>query len=312
MMKDLNEVVVFAHVASELSFTRAAAVLGLPKSSVSDRIARLEARLGVRLLERTTRLLRLTPAGEAYYARVSRLMSELDDADAEIADSQQAPRGVLRVASPLTFAQLFLDEVIHEYLGLYPDVSVDLIAEDRAFKVIEEGLDLAVHVAGPLGAQLVARRLGVVEAWCVAAPSYLEAHGTPSEPSELSSHTCISGGFLRDPRWTFHRGDATVVVDVALRYMVTSIELAHRAVLRGDGIAISPGALSANDVTAGRLVRLFEDWSTSERVVSLVYPSRQHQAVRTRAFIDLVVERFNALKKRANSAGRDGVHSLVR
>lgn len=300
-MHDFNEIAIFAKVAQELSFTRAAQNLGIPKSTVSERVARLEARLGVRLLERTTRSLRLTPSGEAYHARVLRILKDLDEADTEIVASHHLPTGTLRLASPLVFAQLFLDDVVHEYLIRHPNVVVDMVVEDRPFDVIAENLDLAVHVVGPIDAHLVARKLGAVERWCVAAPSFLEGKTLPTDPLGLAGHDCIVGGFHRGTRWTFHRGDATVAVDVRARLGITSLELAHRAAVRGGGITISPSALCLEDVAAGRLVRLLADWTPEERTVSIVYPSQRHLAARVRSFIDLVVERWGDFKDLARS-----------
>jgi DNA-binding transcriptional LysR family regulator len=302
-MNDLNDVMVFARVAREQSFTRAARSLGLPKSTVSERVARLEARLGVRLLERTTRTLRLTEAGAGYYDRVARLAQDLDEADRAVAAAHHAPRGLLRVASPLLFAQAFLADVVADYLGRYPEVRVELVAADRPFDLVEEGFDLGVHVLGPVDAALAARKLGAGERWCVAAPSYLAARGAPREPADLAAHDAIVAGSALAGPWSFRRKGAVANVTVAPRYTVTSVELAARATLRGLGVAVLPSFLCAGAVGDGGLVRLFDDWSAGETSVYLVYPSNRHLSARVRAFADLVVERTSYFPSRGFRAG---------
>jgi len=291
-MTDLNDVVVFARVARERSFTKAAQTLGMPKSTVSERVARLEARLGVRLLERTTRSLRLTPSGAAYFGRVARIVQELDDAEAAVTAEHAMPRGLLRVGSPLLFAQVFLADVVSEYLGRFPDVQVELVVADRAFDVLEEGLDVAVHVLGAMDAQHVARKLGIGERQCVASPSYVALRGTPETPADLAEHDCLVSGPSRQLTWTFDRAGASHAVAIVARYAVSSMELVHRAAIDGHGIAVLPSFLCANDLERGKLVPVLAGWSPGEVSVHLVYPSSRHLSARVRAFVDLVVERL--------------------
>lgn len=289
---DLNDVMVFARVARERSFTRAAESLGMPKSTVSERVARLEARLGVRLLERTTRSLRLTASGTAYFARVSRIAHELEEADAAVTADHKTARGLLRVASPLLFAQVFLADVVSEYLARFPEVQVELVVADRAFDVVAEDLDVAVHVLGGMDAQVVARKLGIGERQCVASPSYLAVRGTPQSPHDLADHDCLAAGPSRQVVWAFDRDGGTHAVSLVARYAVSSVELVHRAAVAGHGITVLPSFLCASDVAAGQLVRVLDAWSPGEVAVHLVYPSHRHLSARVRTFVDLVVERL--------------------
>jgi DNA-binding transcriptional LysR family regulator len=291
-MADLNDVVVFARVARERSFTKAANALGMPKSTVSERVARLEAKLGVRLLERTTRSLRLTASGTAYFARIARIVQELEDAEVAVSAAHKMPRGLLRVASPLLFAQVFLADVVSEYLTRFPEVQVELVVADRAFDLLEEGFDVAVHVIGGMDAQIVARKLGIGGRVCVASPGYVAARGTPKEPDELTGHDCLVSGSTRGVTWGFERDGASHAVAVLARYAVSSVELAHRAALAGHGITVLPSFLCDKDLAAGRLVRVLTDWSPGEVQVHFVYPSHRHLSARVRAFVDLVVERL--------------------
>ncbi|CAN5904189.1 LysR family transcriptional regulator [soil metagenome] len=298
-MMDLNDIAVFARVARERSFTRAAKSLGMPKSTVSERVARLEAKLGVRLLERTTRSLRLTVSGEAYFARVVRVVQELEEAEAAVTAAHKLPRGVLRVASPLLFAQVFLADVVSEYLTRFPEVHVELIAADRSFDILEEKLDVAVHVLGAMDAQHVARKLAIGDRYCIASADYAERRGLPATPSDLVDHACIVMGASRAATWTFEADGHTRAVAVLGRYAVTSIELVYRATLAGHGIAVVPAFLCAHDLAAGRLVRVLPSWSSGEVSIHLVYPSHRHLPARVRTFVDLVVERLPTFPLRA-------------
>jgi DNA-binding transcriptional LysR family regulator len=270
----------------------------MPKSTVSERVARLEASLGVRLLERTTRSLRLTASGTAYFARVSRIVQELEDAEAAVTAAHKTPRGLLRVASPLLFAQVFLADVVSEYLTRFPLVQVELVVADRAFDVIEEGFDVAVHVLGAMDAQVVARKLGIGERFCVASPAYVAARGAPVNPTELAEHDCLVTGPMRQVTWAFEKDGAAHGVSVVARYAVSSVELVHRAALAGHGVAVLPSFLVANDLAASKLVRVLEGWSPGEVAVHLLYPSHRHLSARVRAFVDLVVERLPTFPSR--------------
>jgi DNA-binding transcriptional LysR family regulator len=291
-MSDLNDVMVFARVARERSFTKAALALGMPKSTVSERVARLEARLGVRLLERTTRSLRLTASGTAYFGRVSRIAQELEEADAAVTAAHQTARGLLRVASPLLFAQVFLADVVSEYLTRFPEVQIELVVADRAFDVVAEDLDVAVHVLGVMDAQVVARKLGIGDRHCVASPAYVARRGAPESPNDLVDHDCLVAGPTRQVVWAFDKDGGTHAVSLLARYCVSSVELVHRAALDGHGVTVLPAFLCANALATRKLVRVLDTWSPGEVSVHLVYPSHRHLSARVRAFVDLVVERL--------------------
>jgi DNA-binding transcriptional LysR family regulator len=291
-MADLNDIAVFAAVAREKSFTKAARALKMPKSTVSERVARLEGTLGVRLLERTTRSLRLTASGAAYFGRVGRVVQELEEAEAAVTAAHKTPRGVLRVGSPLLFAQSFLSDVVADYLARFPEVHVELVVGDRTFDVLEESLDVAIHVTGPMDAQLVARKLGIGDRVCVASAAFVREHGQPSVPADLANFPCLVNGQSRHVTWTFEREGDVHAVGVVARYAVTSMELLFRAALADLGFAVLPAFLCATDIANGTLVRVLEDWSAGDITIHLVYPSHRHLAARVRAFVDLVIERL--------------------
>lgn len=288
---NLNDVMVFIQVARLQSFTLAATNLELPKSTVSERIARLEKRLGARLLERSTRSLRLTETGAAYLARVEGLVHDLEDADREVSEAHRANRGVLRVGSPLLFAQAFLSDLVAEYLDRYPDIEVELILADRGFDPLAENLDVAIHITGPIGPDMVARKLGMGERVCVASPEYVAARGAPTKPADLAEHACLVAGPSRKVKWEFRRRTTVESVAITARYAVTSVELVYRAALRGLGVAVLPAFLCVDALADGRLVGLLDDYSAGETVVQIVYASNRHLSARARAFADHLIER---------------------
>src|SRR5882672_12732054 len=186
---DLNEILVFARVVQAGSFTMAAAQLGMPKSTVSRKVSELEERLRARLLQRTTRKLSLTDAGRTYYDYSARIVGEIEDAERAVSSLQQTPRGVLRVTAPVNVA--FLGPIVSDYLKRYPEVRIDLFCTGRLVDLIEERFDLGIR-AGLLGdSTLIARSLGNVKWFLVAAPAYLKKHGRPRSPDDLKKHDCL-------------------------------------------------------------------------------------------------------------------------
>ncbi|HEX3851361.1 MAG TPA: LysR family transcriptional regulator [Polyangiaceae bacterium] len=294
-MQDLNEIAIFARVVREQSFTKAARALGLPKSTVSERVSRLEERLGVRLLERTTRHVRPTAAGAAYYERAARVVAEIEEANAAITDIHRSPKGLLRVGSPLLFGHAFLGDFVADFLVENPEVEVELIVADRRFDVVEEGLDLAIHVLGPIEASLVARKIGVAERMCVANPSYLEKHPPPATPKELLKHSCLVSSNDRRATWVFSKDGRSESIAIQGRYSVNSVQLALSAALRGAGVAVLPAFFCAEAVRAGRLTQVLDDWSVGRSEIHIVYPGSRHLSARVRLFVDALVERFTAL-----------------
>lgn len=289
---DLNDITVFVRVAEKGSFTQAARALELPKSTVSERIARLEKELCVRLFDRTTRSLRLTESGADYLERVAPLLSELDHATGEVADAHLAPKGVLRVGAPLLVAQQFLAEMVAEFMVRYPDVVLEFVLQEQTFDLVEDNLDVAIHVFGPLDPSMVTRKLGSSERICVASPDYLAERGAPSSPEELASYACLVVGRSRKMTWTFF--DATGArrdAHLSGRYAVTSVELVHRAALRGLGIAVLPTFLCADAIARGSLVRLLDTFEVEEAHIQVVYASGRQLTGRARAFADLLIER---------------------
>jgi DNA-binding transcriptional LysR family regulator len=287
-MPDLNQMVVFAAVVREGSFSAAARLLGQPKSTVSKRLAQLESRLGVRLLHRSTRSVRLTDEGAAYYERCRRVVADAEEADRALADRDDTPRGRVRISASDALGQ-WLAPVVHRFLHDHPRVSVELSLTDARVDVIGEGFDLAIR-AGPLrDTALVARRLGSTSALLCASPAYLDAHPAPSVPLELAQHACIVAPGRAV--WTFERDGERVVVPVAGRYAVGSMRLAHGGALAGLGIARVARVIAEPDLAAGRLRQVLADWPLERGHVHVLY-ANPRPAARVRAFVALLAEAY--------------------
>ena len=292
---DLNEIVVFARVVETRSFTAAAQQLGLPKSTVSRKVAQLEERLGVRLLQRTTRKLSLTEVGQAYYERCARIVQDIAAAEQVVTDMQTAPRGLLRVTVPIDLGSTYLGALVADFLAAYPEIQVDLDLADRIVDLIEEGVDLGLRIGPLTESTLIARKLGVVQLRVCASPAYLARRGTPSALAQLADHDALvfapSG---RVVPWTLHGPDGAVE-DAPLRSrLVSNGVLALRDAARaGAGIALLPEPVIADDVAAGRLQIVLPLWTMSQAELFAVYPSTRNLSPTVRAFLEFVIARMS-------------------
>lgn len=288
---DLNEIVVFARVVQAGSFSGAARRLGMPKSTVSRKVAELEERVGARLLQRTTRTLGLTDAGRAYAEHAARIVSEIEAADTVVSRMQAAPRGLLRMTAPLSLATL--GPLVAEYLARHAEVQVELVCTDRAVDLVEERFDLAVR-AGPLAdSTLVARPLGAMRSLLVAAPAYCKRHGTPKTPADLARHACIAfgAGAQRD-RWTLHAGDEQLAVRITPRLTVNDFPMMRDAARAALGVAWLPRFVVADDLRARRLLRVLPAWSSAETPLHAVYPTARLVSPKVTAFIELARQKL--------------------
>lgn len=291
----LDDMRVFATVVDAGGFTAAGKALGLPKSSISRRVQGLEEFLGVRLLQRTTRKLRLTDAGERYYADCARIMAAAERANRDAADSQAEPRGLLRVTAPPMLGEAFLGPLINRYLARWPAVRVELDLSSERRDLISGQYDLAIRVGHLDDSSHVARRLGEASGMLCAAPSYLTRRGTPSHPSELAQHDLIEFGNLGSAagRWRFTpaEGAAAVTVQFEPRYRANNIALLIEAIQAGVGIGWLPSYTAREEIGAGRLVEVLAAWPIPTLPVHAVYPTRENLAAKVKAFIELMLER---------------------
>ncbi len=291
MKTDLNDLVVFTHVVDAGSFTAAARGLGLPKSAVSRRIARLEEQLGVRLLHRTTRKLNLTDAGRTLYDRGARIVSDVKDVERAVAEMQERPRGLLRVTAPVEFPSAA--QLVTGFLNLFPEVQIDLDLTNRYVDLVEEGIDVAVRAGQLADSSLVAKKLGDGRRILVASPAYLATRGTPADIGALSDHDCILfGPWSAKATWSLIGPRGPLKVPVRGRISVNHLDAVRRVALAGLGIAVLPVDWIANDLTAERLSHVLPDVNPPPGSIWAVYPSRKHVPPTVRAFVDYLKTSF--------------------
>jgi DNA-binding transcriptional LysR family regulator len=289
---DLNEMLIFTRVVQGASFTAAARLLDMPKSSVSRKISDLEDRLGARLLQRTTRKLGLTDVGRIYYERCARIIGEIEEADQAVGQMQAAPCGPLRVTAPLSFSML--GPIVAEFLRRYPSVQVELVCTDRRVDLVEEGFDVAIRAGQLYDSTLVARALGNIERVLVASPAYLKEHGNPRAPADLEKHAAIAFGTGTSPTlWTLHAGDKQVEVRISPRMTVNELDLVLAATRSGVGVALMPRFVCAEDLRNGKLRQLLREWRSSTAPVHALYPTTRHLSPKVLAFVEMLRERLS-------------------
>lgn len=290
---DLSAVRAFRSVAREGSFSNAARALRVPKSTVSKRVRDLEERLGVRLIERTTRHLRLTAEGEVLVARADRLLSESEDIRRALTDSGSAPRGHLRIAVPQMFGQLVMGRLGSAFRARHPDITLECVFLDRPPDMLEEGFDGVLRV-GPLedsgqGARRICQTVSVL-----VAPPGLPGMEALQEPEDVARFPVVGVTPALWGTWDFRRvpdGAARQVVPVPALSLGSAMAI-REAVIAGAGLSLLPYLLVAPDLQAGRLIRLLPDWEGNRKDLHFVYPSPQSATARLRAFIDVLVDKM--------------------
>lgn len=277
------DMILFASVVRARGFTPAARLLGITKQSASERVARLEQQLGVRLLERTTRAMRLTDAGAEYFEQCAAIAAQIDDANARVQHRQAAPSGRLRVSAPVLYGRRFLAQVVTDYVGRHPGVRVEIMLADRRVNLIEEGFDVAIRIGVLDDSSLSARKLGEGHTYVVASPRWIAQHGTPAVDA-LGGVPSV--GTRTKETWEI--GGARVRVDPVL--VVNDLEVTCEAAQAGVGAAMLPGIVCRDAVQAGRLRVLFGPEPAIRRSVYALFPSRQHLPTKVRVFLDMLGE----------------------
>lgn len=294
MSDRFDELSAFVEVARRRSFVDAAEQLERHVSAVSRAVAALEARLGVRLLQRTTRSVALTEAGRNYYPRCEALLGEFDEADAAVRDLGASLRGTLRVSAASGSGVIQLAGLVPEFLAAHPHLQLDLQLSNRYVDLIEEGYDLAIRVGALTDSRLVARRLAPNRRVLVASPDYLDRRGIPRQPADLPRHACLVLDIgLHPQRWRLVRQKAQVGVEAGGPLRSNNV-LALLEICRGGaGVALLPEFAVAPDLRAGRLRRVLPGWATAEQGVYAVYPSGRFMPAKVRAFVDFLVQRLS-------------------
>jgi DNA-binding transcriptional LysR family regulator len=278
----------FVKVVETGGFATAAARLGTSSGQASKLVARLEADLGVKLLNRTTRALSLTEAGQAYADRLRGLIEAFDDLATEVQNAAIAPQGRVRLTAPLSFGTIILAPLLARFAADYPDIGLDVQFSDRIANLVDEGFDAAIRVGTPTDAALTGRRLCSAQVIVVAAPAYLDRHGTPETPAQLSGHRCIIDTNFRDPhQWPF-RGGVRVPVAGPLAFSNASACLA--AAEAGLGIACLPDFVAEHSLDTGHVRRILEQELDAPLGVFALYPSGRFLPAKVRVLVDFMVQ----------------------
>jgi DNA-binding transcriptional LysR family regulator len=295
---DLAAIRVFVAVAQSGGFSPGAKAVGLTRSAAGKALARLEGRLGTRLLHRTTRSIALTAEGQTFYERCRQILADLEEAEAEVRDDHLEPRGSLRLTLPDTFGRRHVLPLLNRYLKAWPALTAEVSLTDRVVDVVEEGYDLAVRCGGQLSdTRLIARVIARSHAILCAAPDYLAVHGEPSTADDLLHHSRLTLGERSDARaWRLAppNGKPLRITDPG-RLHLNSGEALRQAASEGLGVAYLPSFLVGPDIAAGRLRALLTDHGTEEIVVRAIYPSRRHLAGKVRMLVDDLAKGLTAL-----------------
>ncbi len=291
-MDRLLSMEVFVAVVELGSLTAAAIRHDMSPAMAAKHVKGLEARLGLRLMNRTTRRQSLTEAGQAYFARCKLILSDIRDAEQGAEAMRAAPRGHLRITSTVTFGSCALAPAIADYLSEYPDVSVDLALSDAVEDVVASRYDLAVRIGEPADSGLVARRIGRYQMIICASPAYLERHGTPATASDLARHQCLDFSYWnRRTGWRLNSEEGGGAYPAG-RFVSNNGQALRQAALAGFGIVLQPELLLAEDVRAGRLVPILQPAWPVARPITLLYPKDRKALPKLTTFVDFMVRRF--------------------
>jgi DNA-binding transcriptional LysR family regulator len=279
-------------------FSAAARRLNMSVTMVGNHVQSLEDRLGVRLLNRTTRKVSLTETGKYYYERSSQILAELDEADRTAGALSTTPRGTLKVYTSSAIVR-FLLPVVSEFMELYPSIALDFSVGERMVDMIEDGYDLVMRTVPPPDSSLVARKLTPWRHMLVCSPAYFESHPMPKVPAEVADHNCLQYAYYPyGDEWRFEDAEGNKEsVKISGNVVSNSAEMLRFLTLTGRGIFLAPSFVVFDDIAEGRLVKIMPDYRPVEFNINAVYPNRSHLPTKVRLFIDLLAERFAEHRK---------------
>ena len=289
-MNTLEDMRIFVATLETGSFTAASEQLALSKQFVSRRVMALEARLGVRLLNRTTRRLHVTDAGHEYYARAVRILEDVSDAELAVSSRGGRVQGTLRVSAPMSFGTLVLGELVPAFMLRYPAIRLELELNDRSVDLVREGYDMAIRIGRLEDSTLVARALAPTRMLTCCSPAYLEGRGAPATPDQLGEHDCLLYGHGRGSAWGFQVDGRPYPVQVEGRLLANNGEMVREAAIAGLGIAWQPGFIVGAALRAGTLVSVLDDFAPPPMAVHVVYPQHRQASLAIRALTDFLVE----------------------
>jgi DNA-binding transcriptional LysR family regulator len=290
--KLLDGIVIFVEVINAGSFTKAAERNGHSTSYISKEITKLEDRLGVRLMNRTTRSISLTPEGESYFQQCQQIVDDAEQAELLVNQKQITPKGLIKISCPVSFGLSHVRPIIAQFLALYPQISLSLDLSDRKVDVVGEGFDVVIRATNKLeDSSLICRHLLRSHGETICSPEYIVKHGKPLHPHELSQHQTISYTNLATPNsWSYQtKAGETITADISSKVLTNSPEMELELALAGQGITRMPKFNLGNKIESGQLVTLFDDYQKMEINVYLVYASRKHMSAKVRSFIDYVL-----------------------
>jgi DNA-binding transcriptional LysR family regulator len=292
-MDKFQEMQSFAAVVDAGSFVRAADVLDTSKAAVSRHVADLEQRLGVRLLNRTTRKLSLTDEGQTFYHQCTEIIAAINDAECELNSRSAEASGMVRISAPVTFGILHLAPLWGTFLRQHPKVTLDVSLSDRTVDLVEDGFDLAIRVSRTPQPNLIARKLASTRMVLCASPKYLKRHGTPKRPQDLVEHDVISYSYwyTRDD-WEFNGPDGPISVKTHPRLHANSGDTCRAAALQHQGIIFQPSFLVYDDLRSGELKEILPTYQSAELGIYAIYSSRRQLPLKLRHLIDFLVEAF--------------------
>lgn len=281
----------FSQVAQDGSFSAVARQHDMTPSAVSKQIAKLEDRLGVRLIARTTRRLSLTEEGRAYLLRARRILAEVEEAEGLISERGQIPRGLLRLNLPVAFGRMYVTPLIPAFLDRYPEVNIDVTFNDRFVDLVDEGVDLVIRIGELTDSTMIARRLAHNRRLVCAAPAYFERHAVPQRPEDLLNHNCLIYTYRASRHdWRFlDRHEQETVVRVAGNFEANSAEALYDSVVAGLGVGLLPLWLVGRGLKTGELVEVLRDYHAPDSAIYAVYPPGRHLSPKVRSFIDHLV-----------------------
>jgi len=295
MLDRLTSMQAFMAVVRTGGFARAGTELGLSPAMITKHVKALEEHLGMRLLNRTTRAVRLTEAGTRYHAELGELLAQLGEIEQRLSAETRGARGVLSVAAPPSFGARFIAPLVADFMRAEPAVRVRLTLTDREVDLIEEGIDVAIRVRELEASNLIARRLTEVRLHVCASAGYLARHGHPAQPDDLARHNCLL--FAEQPafmagEWRFNAAGEVRAIRVAGDFVSNASEALRQLAVRGQGIVRLPHYIVADDLASGHLIAVLEDYAPARRPVHALYAHRDHQPGKLRAFVDFAVRAF--------------------
>ncbi len=292
---DFNEAAVFVRVVQAGSFSVAARQLGLPTSTVSTRVARLERRLGVTLLQRTTRRLHLTEAGSLYFEHASTGLGYLMEAEAALDEARQQPQGTLKMTAPADLGDALLGHLLAETQARYPALSLELWLTERYVDLVAEGVDVAIRMGELRDSSLIAKSLGTIQWALFASPAYLQQASPINSPVELAQHPCVQFTPMGRHHWELQRGTNQIRVPLPGQVLVNNIGVVKTMAESGQGVALLPTFICQAAVRQAGLQRLLPEWRGQADAVHLVYPKQRFMPPKLRGFIDLAVTALKPL-----------------